>query len=72
MPYFEIIVQHRDGSPATGSRVVLGGSWGMSGTVYTDRHGRAVVEISSQTPTIYVDGANCGKAHPGRSVVTKR
>lgn len=69
MPFFEVIVQYPSGQTSSGSRVVLGGSWGMSKEVYTDSYGKAVLEISDSNPTVYVDGADRGRVTPGRNVV---
>ena len=70
MPYFEILVQYPSGTPSSSSRVVLGGTWGMSREVYTDSRGKAVLKISDSQPTVYVDGASKGTVTPGKNVVT--
>ncbi len=70
MPSFEIVVQHKSGHAATQARVVLGGTWGMSDEAFTDSHGRAHLEHSDSSPTIYVNGKDKGKARPGRNEVT--
>lgn len=74
MPSFEVQVQHRDGSPASGVRVVVESSaalGGISTPQWTDRSGRAVVDLSTAASgTLYVDGRNRGHVHCGRSVVT--
>ncbi len=69
MPYFEIVVQYPSGTPSSGSRVVLGGTWGMSDDAYTDSRGTAVLEISDSRPMVYVDGASKGTVTPGKNVV---
>lgn len=74
MPAFEIIVQHRDGSPARGARVVLESTallGGMSDAVYTDGKGHAIATLSTASSGIlYVNGQKIGKVSAGRSVVT--
>lgn len=67
-----ITVQHRDGSTASGKKVVLGFSSGLTKPAYTDKHGVAVVEhASSGKATIYVSGDDVGTFHaPGRAAVT--
>lgn len=70
MPHFEIVVQHKSGQVATQARVVLSGSLGQSDPEHTDRNGRVVVEHSSTSPTIFVNGKDKGKARPGKNVVT--
>ncbi len=72
MPYFEIIVQYANGEPASGSRVALGGSSGVTDTDYTDSNGKAVLEISDSRPTVYVDGSDKGTVSPGRNIVQIR
>lgn len=71
MPASTIIVQYRDGSPCSHTRVVLGFSSGMSREAYTNSHGEATVEHSSTgRATIYVSGKDCGSFHaPGRTSV---
>lgn len=74
MPASTIIVQHRDGSPSSGKRVVLGFSMGQTKPGFTDRDGRVVIEHSSTgKATIYVSGQDCGTfTAPGKAAVTLR
>ena len=74
VPFFEINVQHRDGSAAVGARVVLSSTallGGMSREVLTDSRGVAVVEMSSSgEASVIVNGARRQAVRPGRCVVT--
>ena len=70
VPHYEVIVQGSSGQPAPGVKVCLGGTWGMSEVEYTDRSGRAILEHSATTVTVYVNGRDQGRAHPGRFLVT--
>ena len=72
MPYYEIIVQYASGNTATSARVSLGGTWGVSKSVYTDSHGKAVLEHTDSKVTVYVNGRDKGTVRPGKSVVTIR
>lgn len=72
MPYFEIIVQYSTGEASSGSRVVLSGDSGVTETAYTDSNGKAVLETPDSRPSVYVDGWDCGRVSPGRSIVTAR
>ena len=67
MPWFEVIVQHANGSPARRWRV--SNDYNFK-DVYTDDQGRAVFEAGRSTVTVYVDGKDCGTARAGRMVVT--
>ncbi len=69
MPWFEIIVQHADGQPASGRRV--SNDWNYP-SIYTDRDGKAVFEAGRSSVTLYVDGRERGRVRPGRTVVTLR
>ncbi|MEK7644340.1 MAG: hypothetical protein AAB390_03505 [Patescibacteria group bacterium] len=72
VPASTIIVQHKDGSPARGVRVVVGFIAGMTPPVYTNDNGVAVIEHhSTGTARVYVDHSQkeAFKA-PGKCVVT--
>ncbi|NUM72588.1 MAG: hypothetical protein HUU43_17240 [Ignavibacteriaceae bacterium] len=74
-----VYVTYRDGSKASGKRVVLGFSGltgGMTSPVYTNREGAALIEHdliehdSTGTATVYVDGSNKGTMRcPGKTLV---
>lgn len=69
-----VYVTYRDGSKASGKRVVLGFSGltgGMTSPVYTNREGAALIEHDSTgTATVYVDGSNKGTMRcPGKTLV---
>ena len=68
MPASTIIVQYKDGSPASSKRVVLGFSSGLTENAYTDDHGLAVVEHSSTgRADVYVSGDKVGSfTAPGK------
>lgn len=75
MPVSEVHAYFSDGSPATGCKVVLGFSGGMSKPGFTDNRGRASVEHSSTgSADIYVRGSKVasGVRAPGRFTVTVR
>jgi hypothetical protein len=74
MPSSTVIVQYRDGSPASDRKVVLGFSAGLTRSQFTDRHGRAIVEHASVgQATVYVSGNRSESFHaPGKVVVTLR
>ena len=70
-----ILVQHRDGSKASGVRVTLSFSGilsGMSSPVLTDRDGRAMIShTSTGEATVYVDGKDRGRVRtPGQFAFT--
>lgn len=72
--YSLVYVTYRDGSKASGKRVVLGFSGltgGMTSPVYTNRDGEALIEHDSTgTATVYVDGSNKGTMRcPGKTLV---
>jgi len=72
--YSLVYVTYRDGSKASGKRVVLGFSGltgGMTSPVYTNREGGAFIEHDSTgTATVYVDGSNKGTMRcPGKTLV---
>lgn len=71
MYYSKIIVQHKDGSKASGARVSIGfSSGGFSKDFYTDSKGIAVVEHASRgSATVYVRGIKQGSfSAPGEFV----
>lgn len=74
MPWFEVILQRKDGKPARGIRVRMAASGllgGMSKEAYTDDQGKAVIELASASSgTVYVDGRDRGVIRVGRSVIT--
>lgn len=71
MPSYQVIVQHRDGTPAKSKRVVLGTPGGNTSPSFTDAYGVAVLSThDAQTATIYVSGKALGKIRCGKSVVT--
>lgn len=74
MAHYQIVVQWKSGEPATGRRVSLCGTGllgGFSKDFYTDRGGRAVIEMSSGGEvTVYVDGSDRGRTRPGTYLVT--
>lgn len=72
MPSSVVHVQHRDGSPAKGVRVVLGFNTGMTRDFYTDDYGDVVVEhASTGRASVYVSGKEYHTFHaPGRTSVT--
>jgi hypothetical protein len=70
LPHYEILVQYASGQSASSIRVSIGSTWGVTGPEYTDRNGRAVLESSATSVTVYVNGRNEGTARPGRFVVT--
>jgi hypothetical protein len=74
MPASTIIVQFRDGSPATSKRVVLGFSSGQTDVAFTDRAGRVVIEHRSVgRATVYVSGDDVGSfSAPGTFAATLR
>ncbi len=73
MAHYQVLVQWSDGSAASGRRVSLGFSSGMTDYVYTDNKGKAVISTSaSGTATVYVDGMDRGRTSPGTYVVTLR
>lgn len=69
MAWYEIHVQYATGHAATGRRVAT--DWNYQ-SVYTDSHGKAVVEAGRSTVRLYVDGRDFGTVRPGRTVVTLR
>jgi hypothetical protein len=74
MPESSIRVYHRDGSPASGVRVVLGYSLGNTSPAYTDSSGEArVTHRSEGRATLYVDGREYGSVQtPGQASLTVR
>lgn len=74
MAHYEVVVQWSDGSPASGQRVALGVSDGVTSAQYTDSHGVALISTSSHyyTATVYVGGREYGTMSPGRKLVTLR
>lgn len=72
MPASTIIVQYKDGSPASHVRVVLGFSSGLTRDFYTNEYGEVTIEHSSVgRAEIYVSGKKVGTFHaPGRTAVT--
>lgn len=75
MPSSEVQVYYRDGSPASGCKVVMGFSGGMSRPGFTDNRGRARVEhASTGSADIYVRGSKVasGVRAPGAFSVTMR
>ena len=64
-----IHVSHPDGSPCTGTKVVLGFSAGMTSPAFTNNRGEATVEhAATGKATVYVSGRNCGTFHaPGKA-----
>jgi hypothetical protein len=72
MKHSKVHVQHRDGSKATKTRVVLSfGFGGMTKAVYTDRFGVAIVpHQSSGQAKVIVRGKSRGSFRaPGETVV---
>ena len=74
MPASTVIVQFRDGSPASYRQVVLGFPGGLTRSYFTDRDGRAIVEhASTGWAAVYVSGDRCESFHaPGKVVVVLR
>lgn len=74
MPASTVIVQFRDGSPGASKRVVLAFASGQTEAVFTDRHGRVVIEHSSVgRATVYVSGDEMGSfSAPGTFAATVR
>lgn len=70
MPYYEIIVQNSQGTTLGNKKVSLGSGGSFSDDEWTDNNGKAVIEHSARSVTVYVGGRNCGDAYPGRTVVT--
>ena len=70
MASLHVTVEYRDGSKAAGVAVSLRGS----NTVYTDRHGTAVVELPNACETIlYVKGDSYSRVNvPGKISVVLR
>ena len=68
MPESVIVVQRNGGDYASGIRVVLGFSNGVTDADYTDSNGEAVISHSrSGQATVFVDGRDCGTMNtPGR------
>jgi hypothetical protein len=72
MKYSKIHVQHRDGSKASGVRVVLSfGSCGVTKAFFTDRYGVAIVaHESTGHASVIVSGKSRGTLRaPGETVV---
>lgn len=67
MAAYEVIVQYRNGSPASDIKVSNGYNFK---TYYSDKRGRVIFEIDASSVTLYVDGRDEGKIHPGKAVVT--
>jgi len=67
-----VTVRWKDGSPATGIRVRLGFTLGLTQDDFTDRYGVATIEHSTTgTATVYVRGDRCGTLRaPGSTSVT--
>lgn len=74
MAYSAVVVQHRDGTPARGYRVVLEFSAGQTRPVFTDKDGRCVIEhMSVGRAKIYVSGRDYGAFRaPNTAVVVLR
>jgi len=69
-----VFVTYKDGSKASGKKVVLGFTGltgGMTRPVYTDSRGEAFIEHDSVgTATVYVEGSSKGTMRcPGRTTV---
>jgi hypothetical protein len=72
MNHSKVHVQHRDGSKATGARVVLSfGFGGVTRPVFTDRYGVAIVpHETTGRANVIVSGTTRGAFHaPGETVV---
>lgn len=67
MAAFEIIVQYRSGRPAPNIKISNGYNYKNE---YTDSRGRVVFEVGSSSVTLYVEGRDEGKIHPGKTVIT--
>jgi hypothetical protein len=72
MPWSVVRVQHSDGTPARGVRVVLGFGPGQTSAILTDRHGEARIEhASTGRARVYVNGRETTSFHaPGTATVT--
>ena len=68
MPESVIVVQRNGGGYVKGAKVTLGFSNGVTGSVYTDSDGEAVIShLTTGQATIYVDGRDRGSMNaPGR------
>ncbi|MBI5794090.1 hypothetical protein HZA87_03320 [Candidatus Uhrbacteria bacterium] len=72
MPAFEVIVQHRDGTPAVGARVALSAVGGgvTQESLSNSRGATVFTEVSTSEATVFVNGVKQHITRAGRTVVT--